>query len=547
MTAMSVLMVLVGLVIGGVVGFALHWYWEQRRLGQARSRAEQVLEEARKQAEALKREAEAIRQKAEAYRREMEIQARDEALRLRREAEQEIQNRRRELQREEERLQRRWDDLERKLEQVQQREQQLRQREQALAERETEIEHLHQQALSRLEEIAQLTQEEARKRLLAQVEQEARQDMARIVRQIEAEARAEGEQRARRILATVMQRIASESVAELTTSVVPLPSEDMKGRIIGRNGRNIRAFEQLTGVEVIVDDTPESVTLSSFDPVRREIARRALVKLVTDGRIHPTQIEKVVEQEKAEVERIIQEAGEEAVYEVGVVGLHPEVVKMLGRLKFRTSYGQNQLHHAIETAKLAALLAAELGADVNVAKTAGLLHDIGKAMDSEEGPHALVGARFLERYGVDPRVVHAVAAHHHDVEQETLEDIIVEIADALSGARPGARRESLEEYIKRIQALEDIARSFEGVADCYALQAGREIRILVEPDAIDDYAMTKLAHEITKAIETNLRFTGQIQVTVIREKRAVSVARPTGQNAHNGHKQRNGNNAGNRN
>lgn len=553
MMAVNIVLLLVGLVLGGIIGFIVHLFLEHRRVGEARSRAELVLEEARQQAEAikreaqdlhrqaedLKREAEHIRQQAEAYRRELELQARDEALRLRREIEQELQARRRELQREEERLQRRWDDLERKLDQVQQREQLLRQQEQELEAQQAQIQKLHQQALHKLEEIAQLTQEEARQRLLAQVEQEARQEMARIVRQIEAEARAEGEQRARRILATVMQRIASESVAELTTSVIPLPSEDMKGRIIGRNGRNIRAFEHLTGVEVIVDDTPESVTLSSFDPVRREIARRALTKLVTDGRIHPTQIEKVVEQEKAEVERIIQEAGEEAVYEVGVVGLHPEVVKMLGRLKFRTSYGQNQLHHAVETAKLAALLAAELGADVTVAKTAGLLHDIGKAMDAEEGPHALVGARFLERYGVDPRVVHAVAAHHHDIEQETLEDIIVEIADALSGARPGARRESLEEYIKRIRALEDIARSFEGVADCYALQAGREIRVLVKPEAVDDYAMTKLAHEISKAIESNLKFPGQIQVTVIREKRATAVAHPTGQNANNGHRHRN--------
>ncbi len=521
------------LMVGLGLGYFLRTWQERQEVGAARSRAEILLAEA-------KREAEAILQKAEARRRDMELQARDEILRLRREVEQELQARRRELQREEERWQRRWDEIERKQEQLQRREQSLQQREQALAAKEAEVETLHQQAMARLEEVAQLTQEEARQRLLAQVEQEARQDMARIVRQMEAEARAEGERRARKILASVMQRIASETVAELTTSVVPLPSDDMKGRIIGRSGRNIRAFEQLTGVEVIVDDTPEAVTLSSFDPVRREIARRALTKLVTDGRIHPTQIEKVVEQEKAEVERIIQEAGEEAVYEVGVVGLHPEVIKMLGRLKFRTSYGQNQLHHAIETAKLAAMLAAELGADVNVAKTAGLLHDIGKAMDhNAEGPHALVGAKFLERYGVDPRVVHAVAAHHHDIEQETLEDVIVEVADALSGARPGARRESLEEYIKRVQALEDIARSFDGVAECYALQAGREIRVIVKPDAVDDYALAKLAHEITKAIETNLKFTGQIQVTVIREKRAVSHARPSGgANAHNGNRQR---------
>ena len=523
-----IVVVVVALAVGLLVGYGLRKRQEQQEYQEGKTRAQAVVEEAKRQAQALLQE-------AESKRRDLEIQARDEALRLRREAESQIMARRRELQREEERLQRRWADLERRQENLNRREQALQQREQDLQAKEAELEALHQQALARLEEVASLTQEEARQRLLAQVEQEARQEMARIVRQIEAQARAEGERRARRILASVMQRIASETVAELTTSVVPLPSDDMKGRIIGRSGRNIRAFEQFTGVEVIVDDTPESVTLSSFDPVRREIARRALTKLVTDGRIHPTQIEKVVEQEKAEVERIIQEAGEEAAYEVGVVGLHPEVIKMLGRLKFRTSYGQNQLHHAVETAKLAALLAAELGADVEVAKAAGLLHDIGKAMDHHaEGPHALVGAKFLERYGVDPRVVHAVAAHHHDVEQETLEDVIVEIADALSGARPGARRESLEEYIKRIQALEDIARSFDGVAECYALQAGREIRVIVKPDAVDDYALAKLAHEITKAIETNLKFTGQIQVTVIREKRAVAQARPTGAASQNG-------------
>ncbi len=531
-----VVLILVAVVMAGI-GLAVGYFWrkhqEEKAYVEGRSRAEQVVAEAQARARQILAEAE--------HRvHEWELKARDEALRLRQRLEQELEQHRKEMQQERARLQRRWEEIERRQEELRKQERRLLQREQELDARARALDDAEAQIQARLEEVARLTREEARQRLLAQVEQEARQDMARIIRQMEAEARAEGERRARRILAGVMQRIASDSVAELTTSVVPLPSDEMKGRIIGRSGRNIRAFEQITGVEVIVDDTPETVTLSSFDPVRREIARRAMVKLVTDGRIHPTQIEKVVAQEKEAVEKIIEEAGEEAVYEVGVVGLPREVIKMLGRLKFRTSYGQNQLHHAIETAKLAALLAAELGADVDVAKTAGLLHDIGKAMDaSAEGPHALVGAEFLERHGVDPRVVHAVAAHHHDIEQETLEDVIVEIADALSGARPGARRESLEEYLKRVRALEEIARSFEGVADCYALQAGREIRVIVKPEAVDDYALAKLAHEISRAIETNLQFTGQIQVTVIREQRAVTYARPSSNNPNHGHGSRN--------
>jgi ribonuclease Y len=371
-----------------------------------------------------------------------------------------------------------------------------------------------------------MTLEDARQVLMAEVEKEARGDMARIIRQIETEAREEGDKRARNLISLAIQRIASEHVAEITSSAVPLPSDEMKGRIIGRNGRNIRSFEQAAGVDVIVDDTPEAVTIACFDPVRREVARRALSKLIQDGRIHPAHIEKVIRQEQDEVERIIVEAGEEAVYEAGVTGLHPEVSKTLGRLKFRTSYGQNQLAHAVETAKIATVIAAELGANIEISKLGGLLHDLGKAMDHNlEGTHAMIGAEFARRYGVPHAAVNAIASHHHEVEQETVEAIIVEAADAISGARPGARRESLEDYIKRVRALEEVASSFTGVTQTYALQAGREIRIIVKPEEIDDLDATRLARDIAKQIEETMQYPGQIKVTVIRETRAVDYAK----------------------
>jgi ribonuclease Y len=350
--------------------------------------------------------------------------------------------------------------------------------------------------------------------------------MARLIRQIEMEAREEGEDRARKLITAAIQRVASEHVVEITTSTVEIPSDDMKGRIIGRNGRNIHAFEQAAGVDVIVDDTPEAVTISCFDPVRREIARRALDKLIQDGRIHPAHIEKVLKNEKKEVERIIVEAGEQAVYEAGVPGLHPEIVKTLGRLKYRTSYGQNQLAHAVETAQLASVIAAELGADIDVARTAALLHDLGKAIDHNmEGTHAQLGAEIAKRYGVSDKVVNAIASHHHEVEQESVEAAIVEAADAISGARPGARRESLEQYIKRVRSLEEIANTHNGVTQSYALQAGREVRIFVKPEDVDDLAAITLARDVAKRIEETMQYPGQIKVTVIRETRAVDYAK----------------------
>ncbi len=388
------------------------------------------------------------------------------------------------------------------------------------------MDKLYEQEVLKLEQISALSQDEARKELFAAVEKEARADMARIYRQIEAEAREEGERRARKLIADAIQRVASEHVAEVTSSRVTLPNEEMKGRIVGRNGRNIKAFEQAAGVDVIVDDTPESVTISCFDSVRREIARRALTRLTLDGRIHPTHIEKVLEDETKAVDKIINEAGEQAAYDANIAGLHPEVLRMMGRLKFRTSYGQNQLSHAVEVSKLAGILAAELGADVEVSKQAGFLHDIGKAMDhNQEGTHALLGAEYCKRYNVNARVVNAIASHHHETEQESIEAVIAEAADAISGARPGARREDLEAYIKRIKNLEDLTNSFSGVQQSFAIQAGREVRIIVRPEEIDDLDSSRLARDVAKKIEETMQYPGQIKVTVIRETRAVDYAK----------------------
>ena len=359
-----------------------------------------------------------------------------------------------------------------------------------------------------------------------EVAEQSRTEMARIIHQYEAEARETGAEKARELIADAIQRVASESVAEVTTSVVTLPNEEMKGRIVGRNGRNIRAFEQVTGVDVIVDDTPEAVTVSCFDSVRREIARRTLTRLVTDGRIHPAYIEKILEEERQKMDDDLVKAGNEAVFEAGVSGLHPEIIKKLGRLKYRTSYGQNQLAHAVETSKIASVLASELGADVEVAKAGGLLHDLGKAMDhNTEGTHALIGAEFARRHGVNPKVVNIIASHHHEVEQTSVEAVIVEAADAISGARPGARREDLEQYIKRLKALESIANAHEGVEQSFAIQAGREVRIIVRPEEVDDLAAYEIAKDIANEIESSMQYPGQIQVTVIRETRAVSYAK----------------------
>lgn len=504
----NIIVAIVSLLIGTLLGYILHYQAVKREQQRLENKAEDIVSEAQEQAH------------------DIELTAKDKALEIRQAAEQEVTRRRSELSREEDRLQKRREELDNRTDRMEKREQALNKRQSSMDKRANEIEKLHAEEMEELQRISQMSPEDARNILLAEVEKETRSDMARIIRQAEAEAQEEGDRRAREIITTAIQRVASEHVSEVTTSTVTIPSDEMKGRIIGRNGRNIHAFEQAAGVDVIVDDTPEAVTISCFDPVRREVARRALAKLVLDGRIHPAHVEKVLKQEQKEVDRVIAEAGEQAAYDAGVPGLHPEVMKMLGRLKFRTSYGQNQLQHAVEVARLSAAIASELGADVEVSKISGLLHDLGKAMDHNmEGTHATLGAEFARRYGVHPLVVNAIASHHHEVEQESVEAAIAEAADAISGARPGARRESLEQYIQRVKTLEDLANSYKGVNQSFALQAGREVRIFVKPEDIDDLASIRLARDIAKNIEDTMHYPGQIKITVIRETRAVDYAK----------------------
>ncbi len=512
MPSINLIALLIDLFAGLVVGGILVYLWQTRLDRGKRIAAEQEAQNVIVMAE---HEAQIILNKA-----------REEIAQARAEMEQEFDHRRADLHREEDRLQRRREQIDQRFERLEEREQKLNKRQSVLDRQRNEIEQLRAERLEALERVAEMTRDEAREHLLKMVEEETRNDMARRIREVEDELNVEAESRARELIAMAIQRVASDYVADVTVSVVPLPNDEMKGRIIGRNGRNIRAFEQACGVDVIVDDTPEAVTISSFDPIRREVARRALSRLVLDGRIHPARIEKLVSDAHREVEQTIREEGERAAFDAGVAGLHIEVLKMLGRLKFRTSYGQEQLAHAVETARLAGVLAAELGAKVEIAKAGGLLHDIGKAMDHEvEGTHAQIGAEFCRRYGVPPAVVNCIESHHHEVEQQTVEAIIVEAADAISGARPGARRESLENYLKRVRTLEEIANSFQGVNQSYALQAGREVRIIVKPEDIDDLAAIQLSKQIAKQIEESMQYPGQIKVTVIRETRAVDYAK----------------------
>lgn len=499
---------IVSVILGGVIGFFIKNYLIAREIDKKQSKATQVLNEAeRKSTEVVK-------------------ESQNRAIEIVQAAEKESLTRRQETTRFEERLQSRSDQLDKRAEKIEDREHAISQRQSALDKKANQVDEMIQNVAIELENVSKMTQAEARDLLLERVEQEARNDMSRIVREIEAEAQEQGERKARKLIADAIQRVASEHVEEVTSSTVPLPSDDMKGRIIGRNGRNIRAFEVAAGVDVIVDDTPEAVTLSCFDSVRREVAKNAMKKLILDGRIHPAHIEKIIEKEQENIEKVIKEAGEQAAYDAGVPGLHPEILKKLGRLKFRTSYGQNQLAHAVESAQLASVLASEMGANVELAKAGALLHDLGKAMDHNvEGTHAQLGAEFAERHGVGPKIVNAIASHHHEEEQQTVEAIIVEAADAISGARPGARRESLEQYLKRVRALEDVANSYDGVKSSYALQAGREVRIFVRPDKIDDLAASRLARDISKTIEETMQYPGKIKVTVIRETRTVDYAK----------------------
>lgn len=498
--------------IAFLAGYLIRKSIAEARISSAEEQASRILDEARKQAESKKRES--------------LVEAKEEVHRMRSEFDRESKERRVEQQRAEKRIVQKEESIDRKSDQLEKKESSLEKREREIEKARAEAESFYRLQEQELERIAGLTSDQAREQLLREAEAEVSHDMALMIKEQESQAKEEADRRAREIITQAIQRCAAEHVTEATVSVVTLPNDEMKGRIIGREGRNIRALETLTGVDLIIDDTPEAVILSGFDPVRREVARIALERLIQDGRIHPARIEEMVDRAKKEVDAVIREEGERAVFETGIHGIHPELIKILGRLRFRTSYGQNVLQHSIEVAHLAAAMALELGADVNLARRGGLLHDIGKAIDHEvEGPHVTIGADIARKYRESAAVVNCIASHHGDVEAKTVEAALVQAADAVSAARPGARRETLETYIKRLEKLEEIADSFEGVDKAYAIQAGREVRIMVKPDKVDDVVSVKLARDMVKRIEQELEYPGQIKVTVIRETRAVDYAK----------------------
>ena len=505
------LMVLAG-VLGAILGFMYRKQVTEQKIGRAEQYANDLLNDATR--------------KAEEQKKERILEAKEEVLRLKQDLDREIHDRRAEQQRSERRVAQREETLDKKLDNLEKREERLNRKSEEIQAALDEAENLKNLQATELERIAGITADEATQIIISRVQKEAYHDAAASVREIEQKAKEEGDKKARNIIALAIQKCASDHVAESTVSVITLPNDDMKGRIIGREGRNIRALETATGVDLIIDDTPEAIILSAFDPVRREIARIALEKLLQDGRIHPARIEEMVEKAKRDVDEQIKEAGEQAVFETGQHGMHPEIVRLLGRMKYRTSYGQNVLKHSIEVSHLAGLMAAEIGGDVQIAKRAGLLHDLGKAVDhDQEGTHVSLGAEIARKYRESPEVIHAILSHHNDVEPTTVEAVLVQAADAISAARPGARRESLENYIKRLTKLEEIVNSFQGVDKTFAIQSGREVRILVKPDDVNDEGTKVLAKEIAKRIENEMEFPGQIRVNVIRETRSVEYAK----------------------
>jgi ribonuclease Y len=508
----TVIVGVLALALGVAIGFLVRKTVAQSQATSAEARAQKTVLEAEREAERLTREA--------------LVEAKDEIGALRREAEGDLRSRRDEVKRQEERLAQKEQALDKKIDEIDRRVEELDDRDQKLQMVRQQLEHAAEQHRTQLETIARMTQQEARDSLVAQMVDEAKRSAMQQVRELEQRAREDGEERARKIVTIAIQRVASEQTSESTVSVFSLPSEDMKGRIIGREGRNIRAFEATTGVNLIIDDTPEAVVLSSFDPVRRETARMTLEKLVADGRIHPARIEEMHERSTREIEEQIKRAGEEATLDVGITDLHPEMIKLLGRLQYRTSYGQNVLKHLVESAHIAAAISAELGVDPTIAKRGAFLHDIGKAVTHEvEGSHAIIGAEIARRLKEAPEIVHCIESHHGEVEQRTVDAVLAQIADGISGGRPGARRESLETYVKRLERLEEICTSYPGVEKTYAMQAGREVRVMVKPADVDDLQAQVMARDIAKQVEEELQYPGQIKITVVRETRSVEYAK----------------------
>jgi ribonuclease Y len=503
---------IIGVLVGAGVGYFVRKTMAEREVTSAEMRAKTLLQDAQRDAEAARREA--------------LVGAKDEIHKMRSEAEADLKQRRAEIEKKENRIDQREATLDTRANSLDRKETAIEQKESELAKARAEIDRLGERARSELERVAGMTAQDAKQVLMEDIQEEAKRDAMVLVRDVEAQAREEGDKRARKIIAIAMQRVASDLTTESTVTTVMLPNEDMKGRIIGREGRNIRAFEAATGTNLIIDDTPEAVVLSCFDPIRREMAKLTLEKLIGDGRIQPVRIEEVHEKSKAEIEREIREGGEWAVLETGITDMHPELVRVLGRLKFRTSYGQNVLKHVVEASHIAGMVASELGTDIQLAKRSALLHDIGKAVTHEiEGSHALIGAEIARRLKESPEVCHAIEAHHGEVEQRTIEAVITVVADAISGARPGARRETIESYVKRLARLEEIGMEFEGVDKVYAMQAGREVRVMVKPQDVDDLQAEVVARDIAKKIEEELQYPGQIRVTVIREIRSSAYAK----------------------